>query len=286
MLLSGQNPYVAFTRGGPYDFDNIFVYPLPAALVAVPFTWVSVKLGGALFNGFGVGLLAWALTKDGWARWPLLMSFPTLWAVTSGQWSTYVTAAALMPALGCFGACKPTLGAAAWTYKLRWQYIASGLAICLIAFVVMPDWPAQWYHATQRSLVGNYHVPLLVPGGFLVVAALLRWRRPDARLLVAMACVPQSMFPYDQLPLTLLARTRIQSYLFAIWSYLAIWGGWWIGEGRTVVSKVDSLNFLARAIVWGYYLPLVVLVLRRPNDAGLGTRESNRESIDQPSPTT
>ena len=105
------------------------------------------------------------------------------------------------------------------------------------------------------------------PGGFLVALAVLRWRRGEARLLLAMACVPQSMFPYDQLPLTLLARTRMQSYVFAIWSYLFIWAAWFAGRGWTVVPKVDSLNFLARAIVWGYYLPLVVVVLRRPNVA-------------------
>jgi hypothetical protein len=49
--------------------------------------------------------------------------------------------------------------------------------------------------AELHDTVGGpyYHVPVLVVGGFLTLAAVAKWRLPEARLLVVMACVPQTM---------------------------------------------------------------------------------------------
>jgi len=266
LLLTGGNPYTAIGPGGPpFYHDNVFVYPLSAAVATLPWSWLPVYVGSALFSAVGMGFLAFGLTRDGWERWPGLMSFPALWAVSSGQWSPWVTAAALMPALGCFGACKPTLGIAAFLYRLRWQYIVSGLAICLLAFALMPDWPLQWVANTKRSLAGNYHVPVLVPGGVILTLAALRWKRPEARLLLTMACVPQTMLAYDQLPLILIPNKRTHAYLFAIWSYLVLFASS-IPAGH-IKGKAPTLTYLSYVITYGYYLPLLWLVLRRPNVA-------------------
>ena len=59
------------------------------------------------------------------------------------------------------------------------------------------------------------------PGGFLLFLALIRWRKPEARLLAAMACVPQTLGLYETLPLFLIPRTRWQGYALAGLSYLA-----------------------------------------------------------------
>jgi hypothetical protein len=271
-LLAGADPYTVIRTGAPYaigptHLDSGFMYPLPAALVTVPVANLPAQLGAVIFCAVGVGLLAFAVTRDGWNRWPLLASFPMIWCIESAQWAPYVTAAALLPALGWLAACKPTLGIAAFLYRPSVRFVVTGVAICILGLLVMPDWPARWIAATGQAPAGNYHIPLMVPGGIVLLAAGLRWRRPEARLLLAMACVPQSMFPYDQLALGLVPSTRIQSYVYAIWTYLAFW------TARAVMplpeGKANTLAFLARITVWTIYIPLLIVVLRRPNEGPL-----------------
>ena len=265
-LLDGQNPYDVIRPGYPYPwFDSRFMYPLPAAVVTIPVAWLPGDIAGIVFDAAGMGLLAFALTRDGWDRWPILMSFPALWCVSSGQWSTYITAAMILPTLGWAAACKPTLGLAVLLYRPRWHYIAAALALGGIATFIMPSWPLRWLDVIQTRTVSSYHTPVLTTGGFVLALAALRWRRADARLLLGMACVPQSMFAYDQLPLGLIAETRKQALVFSIWSYLAVWGSRFVSEGPVADTKADTLRYLALVITWTYYLPLLVLVLRRPN---------------------
>jgi hypothetical protein len=265
-LVHGLNPYAAVMPGGPFKFDSGFLYPLPAAIAVAPLGFLPVNVAGQVFAAVGMGSLAFVLTRDGWQRWPILMSFPALWAVSSGQWSPFVTVAALTPAFAWAAACKPTLGLAAYLYRPSWRFLAIGGAFTVLAFLFQPSWPADWIHATQtRAAPGSYHVPLLVPGGIFLLLAALRWRRPEARLLLGMACIPQTMFPYDQLALGLVAQTRLQALVFSLWSYLAVWGARFVGEGPIAESKADTLAYLARVITWTIYLPLLVVVLRRPN---------------------
>ena len=65
------------------------------------------------------------------------------------------------------------------------------------ALLVRPDWPLRWIDVSRQTRDINCQVPIAVQGGALLALALLRWRRADARLLLAMACVPQSMMLYD-----------------------------------------------------------------------------------------
>jgi hypothetical protein len=48
---------------------------------------------------------------------------------------------------------------------------------------------------------GGFLIPLRWPGGALVLLTLFGWRRPEARLLIAMSPVPQYPTSYDYLPL-------------------------------------------------------------------------------------
>jgi hypothetical protein len=62
----------------------------------------------------------------------------------------------------------------------------------------------------------SIHVaPVLRPGGWLLLLALIRWRTPEGRLLAALACVPQTGGLYDTLPLFLTIRHRAQGYALA-----------------------------------------------------------------------
>ena len=55
-----------------------------------------------------------------------------------------------------------------------------------------------------------------------MLLAILRWRRPEARLLIALACVPQSMLLYETVPLFLVPRTFRESALLVALSYVAL----------------------------------------------------------------
>ena len=130
----------------------------------------------------------------------------------------------------------------------------------------MPDWPVRWIEATRHATENNYHIPLLQTGGFLLPLALLRWRRPEARLLFVMSVIPQTMLVYDQLALGLVARGRIQTYWFALLSYLIPWSVALSPLAPVDATKGESFKFLAHVITLGFYLPCLFLVLRRPNE--------------------
>lgn len=265
-VMAGADPYAVIQRGA--QFDNAFVYPLPAAVTVVPFALMPQAVAGIVFAALGIGCLAYAITSD-WNRWPILMSFPALWAVGAGQWSPFVTAAALVPGFAFAAACKPTLGAAMWLRKPSWRFVWVGLIPVVLSLIVMPDWPVRWLDATRHATEGNYHVPLVQPFGFLLLLAAIRWRSPDARLLLGMAIVPQTMLFYDQLPLLLLARTRTQAYLFALWSYALPVVARFVGNGPTADSKTATLHYLAHVITWGMYLPALAWVLWRRDEGSL-----------------
>jgi hypothetical protein len=136
----------------------------------------------------------------------------------------------------------------------------------LVSLAVMPDWPVRWWHATHKTAAVNYSVPLVAPGGILLLLAALRWRTPEGRLLLVMSCVPQSMLMYDQFPLLLIARTRLEATAFALWTHVAPFALGMLMLRPSVDDKVHTLPFLTRLLTWALYLPALAVVLRRPNE--------------------
>ena len=105
--------------------------------------------------------------------------------------------------------------------------------------------------------------PLITPLGPLLLLALLRWRRPEARLLVALACVPQTLILYMTVPLFLIPGTLGESALLAALS--------WVAQATTFTMPhqpphpsfyTDS----AWVIVMFLYVPCLIMVLRRRNE--------------------
>jgi hypothetical protein len=102
---------------------------------------------------------------------------------------------------------------------------------------------------------------LLRPGGVLLLLALIRWRLPEARLLAALACVPQTVGLYETLPLFLIPRTRWQGYALAGSSYVAAFGQ------VAAVPRLPGMTLDAvLADRWPFlfvclYLPALVMVL-------------------------
>jgi hypothetical protein len=267
-LWQGQNPYDVIGPGKPFEWKWPFYYPLPAAVLVAPVGQLSALMARSVFMACSVGALAWAITRDTWERWPLFLSMTFLASVQLAQWSPLVTAALLLPSLSWIAVAKPNWGvaivAASETPRI-WVPLVAGVALLsLIAFVVQPTWVSAWLEQVRSAT--HFRAPIFMPGGVLMLAAALRWRRPEARLLLAIACLPQTAGFYDALMLFTIPRTFRQTLFLVACSYVVFF---------TMVARspwpndAAWMNDIARLTLWCLYLPCVVLVLLRPNDGTL-----------------
>jgi hypothetical protein len=276
-LFHGHDPYSVVGRG--LDADQVFplYYPIPALVAYLPFAALPLAVARTLFVAVSAGLLAYAITLDGWHRLPLFLSGAYLGALMTAQWSPLLTAAFLLPWLGPVLTLKPNLGLAIATSSpapgLLSRAALGGGALLLVSLILEPQWPVRWLALIRGA--PHFTPPVLLPGGFLVLLALLRWRRPEARLLVAMACVPHTTVSYETLPLMLVARSWKESLLLACLSFLTLLGQFHLSdpdllrgaEGLTAFS--DFAGTIGTFLVVLVYLPATALVLRRPNKGEL-----------------
>jgi hypothetical protein len=256
-LLRGESPYAAIQVP---PWPNWLLYPLPALLVTIPFTYVPLPLARGIFAAVGTAAFTYVVTRR--HRWTLyfLISGAMLWSWMVVQWTPLLIAAVLTPSLSWLLPVKPTLGFALWTAWPSRKAVFGGLLFVAISLVVWPGWVQEWL----ASVAKTPHEPhLLRPGGFLLLLGLLRWRRPEGRLLAALCLMPQTTALYETLPLALLCRNRPQAAGFAGLTMLAhlIYllgpqGPWPVGA--------EYQWWVLLALV---YLPAIVLVLRRPNEA-------------------
>ena len=68
--------------------------------------------------------------------------------------------------------------------------------------------------------------PLTRRVGPLVLLSLITWKRADARLLLALACVPHTTAPYETIPFIRIPQTRPQAWslwTLALVAYVAQW---------------------------------------------------------------
>jgi hypothetical protein len=265
-MIRGYSPYAVINAfSTQYPFGAGYLNMLPAAAILLPFGYMDPQHAAALFEGLSIAVFTFAITRDGFWRLPLLASFPLVYCILSAQVVPLVTAAFLLPWLGWLAPVKFTTGAVGGVYTLSKRYIALALAVIVISIAIWPWWPAQWW-AERRDVAGvYYHIPAALTGGFVVFLALLRWRRPEGRLLVAMACVPQTMLFYDQLPLTLIARTYREALVVALLSYAPLVISILLyGTQSRDRAQLFALN--APLILACYYFPCLVETLRRPNE--------------------
>ncbi|HWQ15918.1 MAG TPA: hypothetical protein VNL77_24170 [Roseiflexaceae bacterium] len=244
-LLAGQNPYTS-----PYPVDSPLFYPLPAVLAALPFAPLPPELAGALFFGLSSGLLAFGLTRDGWHRLLLFLSAPFLMALAWAQWPPLIMAAVLLPGLYPLAICKPNLGLPLMLAYPSWRGMAACAALLLLSLLVLPSWPLDWL----ASLGRNRHAPpLVVLPGPLLLLGLLRWRAPEARLLLLLALAPQRLFFSDQLPLWLIPATARQTLALTLASWLGFFA-WLAFDSGTSAGAPPW-------VVACTYLPALALVL-------------------------
>lgn len=273
-FLRGENVYALF--GADRAESLPMNYPATALVALAPVSMLPEALAASAFIGIGLGLCAFALTATAW--WPLivLVSWPALLACRTAQWAPLLTAAALIPGLGWLLACKPNVGIALAVQRLdrRWWVwtVAGGAVVLLVSLLLRPDWPMMWWDALSgradpaagaERVRGVFLAPIANPLGLPVLLALTRWRRPEARLLVALACVPQVTMGYEALPLLVaLPRTRTQALALTLasWLFAIVYATWALQP--TVAGTFERARWLLMVFFW---LPGLVLVLRRPN---------------------
>jgi hypothetical protein len=271
-VLHGLDPYLLIGPGRAFDWPGTFFYPLPAALVATPLSPLPEPWACVAFSVLTGAALAWALSAYGYAPMFSFFSAPAHFAFENAQWSPLLTASVIAAPLGVFLVCKPTIGAAMFVARpSRWAVIG-GIALLALAFVLQPDWVAAWRGALAMTTLGAgagfpYIAPVRFPGGALALLCLLRWRRPEARLVAAMACVPQTLMLYEAVPLLLVPRTFREVLLFWVLGY-----GIANALGILLPPDLEVHQYLALsgpAMSLVLYPVATIMVLRRPNEGAV-----------------
>lgn len=271
VMLEGRNPYAAICHGCEVEWNDHLYYPGTALVAVAPLTVVPLPIARMIWVGGAAALLCFGLTRDGWHRLPLFLSAPFFNAAGGGQWSVLLTAAVLFPTLSLLAAMKPTLGTAIFmaapTQRAQVIAIGAGVAVLLASLLVRPTWPMEWLAVIGDTPHYSAPVTHLTVGGPLILLALLRWRRPESRLLVGLACVPQSTIVYEGLYFLLFPRTFRGVTVMAIASYGALWL-----QDRISDASRDTVTLQWRVgdvLVLFFYLPALVMVLRRANEGAV-----------------
>ena len=263
--LAGRDPYLGgypimrTTRVVPEPF----FYPFPTLLAIAPFAWLPLPVATAAFVALSSGLLGYVVLRRAPHQLPLFLGAGFIVALGLGQWTPIVTATFVLPAIAWLAVLKPNVGLAVTVAKPSRLGVLGGAALLVLTLAIQPTWPAEWLR-NLRSMPGH-PTPLLTPGGFLLLLALLRWRRSEARLVAAMALVPQLMYFCDQLPLWLVPRTRRESMVLSATSLIA-WLAAMVLSARADRQPAFNSTWFVLA---GVYLPTLLMVLRRPNEGWL-----------------
>lgn len=265
-LWRGENPYAAIGPGREFEWGWQLNYPLPSVLFVMPLAWLPVVAGRVTFAAAGGALLGYAIGRDGFRRLPLVFSAAFMIAVTRTQWSPFITAAFFLPWAGVFLAAKPNFALPVLAGARAWRQFATLFAaaavVALASLVWDPTWPLDWLRVIQS--MEYLSAPVVNPGGFLLLLALVRWRRPEARIFAALVCMPQTPSLYDLLPLFVIARTLREVTVLSLCTSLLFLVIVILGPYATFN---DYVHMLERWAVFIVYLPALVMILRRPNVA-------------------
>ncbi|HET7456910.1 MAG TPA: hypothetical protein VFJ74_04585 [Gemmatimonadaceae bacterium] len=275
--LHGGDPYAVVGPGRAFDYPFVEHYPGPAILLVAPLAYLPLRFTRAAFVGLSAGALAYGATRDGYGRLPLFASGAFVMALTAAQWSPLVTAIAFLPALAWLAVAKPNLGAAVTLSRLEPKPLilaaAGALVLGVLSLIAIPGWPARWLSNVRETT--HFVAPIRHWAGPVLLLALLRWRRRESRLLLAMACVPHTTMVYETLELFVVPRRRVETMTLALLSWVA-----WVaqafvnpnvplGPGGSLMADpryaeyVHAVGDITLALL---YLPCLIMVLRRPNE--------------------
>lgn len=270
-LLAGRNPYLEIGPGLPFDWPAPLYYPLTAAVAALPLAPIGRSLAAVIFAALASGAFVWAATRRSLAPAVVITSASAALAAETVQWSPLLAAAYGIPWLGVLLSAKPTVGLAIWLARPTRIALVGTLALVLVSFALQPHWLASWLSALQHTSLATvggtpYLAPIGTLGGLTTAALLSRWRRPEARLVLALACMPQTPLLYETVPLFLVPASIMEGGVLWLGSWLV---ALWVSEAGPYGNDLARFTVSARAIGWCLYLPCVIIILRRPNAGGV-----------------
>jgi hypothetical protein len=270
----GRNPYAAVGPSGTFRWPFPLLYPGTAVTAAVPLTWLSLRAASAVFVGLGGAALAWGLSGSDRhpGRWFVFASANLAYVIRTAQWAPLLMGSALTPPLGWVLACKPTLGAALFAaYPTRMTAIGIGV-FGAISIAWLPTWPRDWLAALPAAYHMTAPVTYLTAGGPLLLLALLRWRRPEARLVAVLGCIPHTTMLYEALPLFLVPQRWQEGLLLAALS----WVCYALPESSDYLQRMHDTAWRMTLLL---YLPCVAMILMRPNAGTFAA--ATTESLDR-----
>jgi hypothetical protein len=273
-LLDGKDPYDLTELPSQLEWGFPLFYPLPALVAAIPLGLMPLQLAQLLFVGLSTALLAFGVTKWGPRGLWIFASGAYLGGLANAQWSPILTAALLLPWLAPILVAKPSVGIALMLSgpgrKFILLAVSGAFLLTGLSFLLDPAWVGKWVDVVSQA--PHFRPPLLLMGGPLLLLALLRWRRWEARLLLALACIPHTTLVYEALPLLLIGRGWRQLMLLAGLS-LVVFAAQFRLDSRVAIGEpgameafaawTHSVGSLSVALI---YLPALIMVLRRPND--------------------
>lgn len=262
--LDGDAPYRVSTADPA--IDDRLLYPLPAVLLFAPVAKAPPRVVRAVWSGLAAFTLALiGLTWFGWHGLAILCSRCAERALVLAQWTPWFFAAAVAPPFQLLAAAKPTTAFLVWAYRPSWWPFIGAAVLLPLAFAVSPGWVGDWLRLAGGA--GFYVSPLRVwtGGGPLLLLAILRWRRPEARLLLAMAIVPHNYVWYEQLLLFLVPVAVGEVWTLAVLSWVSMYVAHWNFQRLGIPEPAGQVAFRAPVVAL-LYLPALAMVLRRPNE--------------------
>ena len=259
-FLAGRDPYQLGPQNQLPELFWRFFYPLPSVVLGFPFVWMDPRDAAIAFTFCSAWLLVFVATRDGLGLVPMFLSVSFLAAAQFAQSTPLILAFALVPGLRALTFLKPNLGVAFLAWRPSWRTIAGAAAIFGLSVLFWPDWPRRWLISVHSSPA--HHAPALTGIGAIALLSILRWRRPEGRLLLAMTVVPHGLYFYDELPLWLVTNSRRQALILTFCSWL----GWLLWN---VMSPGPDIADSSRWSVVSIYLPALVMLLRRPNEGAV-----------------
>jgi hypothetical protein len=109
-----------------------------------------------------------------------------------------------------------------------------------------------------------YMAPVALLGGPVLLLALLRWRRPEARYLLMIAVTPHILGFYTGLLPMLVAETKREAQIMAFTSVAALVGST-IQLGDRSFSELAPVHAGYWLLVF-LFLPALMMILSRPNE--------------------
>jgi hypothetical protein len=265
MLWEGRDPYPLVGPSGLFHWNFHLLYPAQALVAAMPLALLPMRPASVLFTLIGSGLLCYGITKDGWHRIPIFASAAFVDTTLGGQWSSILVAGVFLPSLCAIACAKPQIGfGVVVAANSRRSVLAATIGAVLlgaIGFALVPSWFGEWLAIVRHA--EHMKAALFQPGGVLILAVLLRWRRPEAWAIVVLSVLPQTLMWYSFLILLVFPKTYREACVISLISSI----GYLLYH-----IALDKLpyNESTGPILWlivtcTTYLPVVIGILRKPN---------------------